>query len=72
MLLLPTEVASVFPFFCATPVMPLNIPSVDWTRSQEYDQGALTFQSPHEHLTYQTKMCLGDQHTRRSHHECYH
>src|SRR5438270_7050113 len=46
-LFLPTEPASVFPCFCIFPVMPLNIPSVDLTRSQAYDNGALLVQRPH-------------------------
>ena len=54
-LLLPTEAASALPFFCATPVMPLNIPSVDWTRSQAYANGDLILQRPHEYLTYYTE-----------------
>src|ERR1700694_1103590 len=36
-LFLPSEAASALPFFCATPVRPLHIPYVDWTRSQGYD-----------------------------------
>jgi hypothetical protein len=31
-------------------ILPLNIPSVDLTRSLEYDHGDLTSQRPHEHL----------------------
>ena len=46
-LFLPTGTASVFPCFCIFPVMPLNIPSVDLTRSQAYDNGALLVQRPH-------------------------
>jgi hypothetical protein len=69
MLLLRTEAASVLPFFCAPPVRPPNIPSVDWTRSQGDDYGALTFQRSRATLTYQIKMRLGNQHIRRIHYE---
>ena len=44
----PTGTASVFPCFCSIPLMPLNIPSVDLTRSQGYDNGDLEFQRPPE------------------------
>ncbi len=47
MLCLPTETASVFSCFCTLPVMPLNIPSVDLTRSQVYHNGDLPVQRPH-------------------------
>ena len=47
MLCLPTETASVFPCFCIFPAMPLNIPSVDLTRSQVYHNGDLPVQRPH-------------------------
>ena len=40
-LFLPTGPASVLPCFCILPVRPPNIPSVDLTRSQAYDDGDL-------------------------------
>ncbi len=48
MLCLPIGTASVFPCFCIFPAMPLNIPSVDLTRSQVYHNGDLKLQRSHE------------------------
>jgi hypothetical protein len=54
-LFLPTGAALALPCFCAFPVMPLNIPSVDLTRSQGYDDGDLTARNT---LTYNTQRII--------------
>jgi len=48
LLLLLPGTASALPCFCILSAIPLNIPSVDLTRSQAYEDGDLKFQGPHE------------------------